>query len=217
MISALSGSSSAANLVSLFARQQSQTSSTTTTPTRTAQSPLANPLPISGGQGFSAQALISSLLQALNGGGSNTAATSASESESGGDGSGTAGAQAGSASNDLSALLSKLMNAMDTNGDGTVSQAEITAAAGTLAQSLESGGPGGPHPRQDKDGDGATTSAAGTATETGTATGTAAGTPSRSLYQSVFEAMTAADGTANTASPGNDLARQVLASLQYAA
>lgn len=167
MISAASGSY-AASLISLFSRQQSQ-SDDTKDPIKTAQRPPPPPPPLS--SDGSTQSVLASLLQALAG----------QEQDSG---SATLATAQSASSQDLSSALAGLLDAMDTNKDGSLSSTEISSALGALAQGeTASGAPPPPPPRADA------------------SSGEVFGVSVKSLYQSLFEALTAGDNA--TAAAGS--------------
>ena len=104
MISALSGSTSA-QLLALFARPQTQTTSGSTT--KTAQRPPQPPPgPPPAGNGASAQSVFDALV-----GGGNTPATAA---------------------NPLDDLMARLLKTLETDGDGKLSAAELKSAVANL-------------------------------------------------------------------------------------
>ncbi len=180
MISAPGGCCNSASSLGLFARQPNQTNTTSTDTTRVAQRPPGTPQ-ASGGQGYSAQALLSAILGALTGDGTTTA-----------DEPGESTTQSTQSSDDLSTMLTKLMGAIDTNGDGTLSSDEVKSATDKVSKAFG-----------DKD------PAPGLATDS-----TASGAVPTSLYQSLFQSMAAENGTTYPATLNNNLTQKFMASLQ---
>ena len=186
MISALTGSSYAASLTSLFARQPNPAKDKLKDAVRVAKAPLSpSTAPPAAGQGHSAQALLSAFLGALNldGSGSTTNATDAAANTS---------RQDSDTPDNLAKTMTQLMGAIDTNGDGTLSSDEVKSAADKMAAAFGQDGaasqlPGDPVP---------------------------SGVSAKSLYQTVFEAMAAENGNTYKATLNNDLAQKFMASLQ---
>ncbi|MBI1170217.1 hypothetical protein GC209_02355 [bacterium] len=227
MISALSGSSNAAALLSMFSRQNNPAPQTE--PARTANAPpVSRVLPPPGsGNGTSAQSIVAALLDALSGGAQSAGQTAASGAVTDGDGdsdgsaAATTGATGTSATGSLSDLLTKLVSAIDTNGDGQISADELQSAA----QKLQSAGGNasttathhhhGGH-RPDNDGDDGP-SAAASSSAGGAQAASGAGDAAKSLYDALVNAVANEAPGATSVSIGSDVAQKFLSAIKVAA
>jgi hypothetical protein len=157
--------------------------------------------------------MFASILAALTGTGA-TGAKQGTDSDGDDDGSTatSTSTSTGAAQGGLADMLTKLVSALDTNGDGQLSAEELKAGA----QALQGTGGAGHHHRPDNDGDDAGPSAQAPEPASGSA-GSTAKDAAKSLYESLFYAVASAPTNAATATSSADVAQKFLSALQITA